>query len=182
LALSILAILFALLSSFLLAWMAVVVFNTDRTDFVDNLTFKGFLTFEQTDLPPASCASVPVEYRFDCDPDPNTSIERCAARGCCWQPPHDSSNKNGAAPLTINHESASNTNVPYCFYPSGHRSHKIINATREDFGYTVFYGIMMTSGYPGDAAIVRMDLILYGQGILRIKVSQSKVKFIYFIF
>jgi len=121
-----------------------------------------------------SCSSVPLEYRlamdairarlelslfrFDCDPDPHATPERCAQRGCCWSPPEASQNEDLA------------TSVPYCFYPTGHRSHAFVNATRSKHGFSLFYALLAPSGYPKDVQLVQVDLIVYADDILRIKV------------
>ncbi len=100
-------------------------------------------------------------YRFDCNPDPNGTEYDCLARNCCWAPPPKNVEHGGLdIPL----------NIPYCFYPVGHRSHVLINITKTERGASAFYRLQTASGYPKDVEVVKMDITGLDQGTLRVKV------------
>ena len=111
--------------------------------------------------PPLQCAAVPVNSRFDCAPGYNVSAAGCHARGCCWlQPPSDL----GA----VQH------NIPYCFYPAGYNSHKVLKIEQSQFGVSVWYHRLLASGYPDDYDHFRLDIVMKKNNMIQIKVCFYK--------
>ncbi len=111
--------------------------------------------------PPLQCSSVPVVYRFDCQPDPKLGERECLNRGCCWDP----------SPSRVALESEP-LDVPYCFYPEGHSSYAFVNVTqmKGGSGASALYRLRSSSGYPKDSKFVRMDVVGETESRLRVKV------------
>lgn len=126
------------------------------------------------------CTDIPLSMRFDCHPDDSPTQASCEERGCCWreektlerkqpyssprlhQPTHGSSHEGGL-PL----------NVPYCFYPRDYVGYSFVNYTNEIHGYTGYLKREITSGFPGDVPILKMDVYFETETRLRIKLTDA---------
>ncbi len=163
-----------------LAWaLALVVYTRRGPELVQVLEEWEMGKEDGGSSSPARCASVPLEYRFDCNPSPNGTESDCLSRGCCWSPPPRSDGGGGDGdgdgggfhvPLDI----------PYCFYPVGHRSHSLVNVTARDTGASAYYALRQPSGYPADVDLVRMDVTMVDENTLRIKVAAAKLGLVFF--
>lgn len=115
------------------------------------------------------CAQISDALKFDCHPEDGASESNCKARGCCWVPKKKKllykeaigNSRSQLAPL----------NVPYCFYPAAYGGYKFINITETLSGSVSFLQRTFKSPYPGDVAVIRMDIRHETEQRLRIKVG-----------
>ena len=63
-------------------------------------------------------------------------------------------------------------NVPYCFYPDGYSSYKLVNATPNANGISALYEMVTASGYPRDVRLIKVDVVAETESRLRVKVEQ----------
>lgn len=116
------------------------------------------------------CEQISDEFKFDCYPEDGATESRCKARGCCWVSRNKKLlNKDSVENSRVHHASL---NVPYCFYPSGYGGYKFINITETPSGSISFLKRTFKSPYPGDVAVIRMDIRYETEQRLRIKVIQ----------
>jgi hypothetical protein len=92
--------------------------------------------------------------RFDCFPQQTVSEDSCKTRGCCWIPVNSSLE-----------------GVPYCFYPAKFRSYRYLNISSTDKGKTAYLEKVVSSPYPGDIELVKIDFNYIDENILQVKVS-----------
>jgi hypothetical protein len=130
--------------------------------------------FSEHNIHPSSasaeqCAQISDAFKFDCHPEDAASESRCKARGCCWVREKKkllykeavANKRSQLAPL----------NVPYCFYPAAYGGYKFINITETPSGSVSFLQRTFKSPYPGDVAVIRMDIRYETEQRLRIKVG-----------
>jgi hypothetical protein len=103
------------------------------------------------------CSGFKDSDRFDCFPQQNVSEDTCKNRGCCWIPSSKSS-KDGLG-------------IPYCFYPSKFRSYRYLNISSTDKGKTAYLEKVVSSPYPGDIQLVKIDFNYIDENVLQVKVS-----------
>ena len=115
------------------------------------------------------CAQISDAFKFDCHPEDGASESNCKARGCCWVPKKKKLLYKEA--IGNNRSLLSPLNVPYCFYPAAYGGYKFINITETLSGSVSFLQRTFKSPYPGDVAVIRMDIRYETEQRLRIKVS-----------
>lgn len=107
------------------------------------------------------CAQISDAFKFDCHPEDGANEPNCKARGCCWYNEAIGNNRSQLSPL----------NVPYCFYPAAYGGYKFINITETHSGSVSFLQRTFKSPYPGDVAVIRMDIRYETEQRVRIKVG-----------
>ena len=65
-------------------------------------------------------------------------------------------------------------NVPFCYFPSGHRSYALVRSVRNSTTASLFYQETLSSGYPKDVEMIRMDVTILAEDIVRVKVDFNK--------
>ncbi|XP_076060540.1 lysosomal alpha-glucosidase-like [Oratosquilla oratoria] len=114
---------------------------------------------------PTMCLDIPLELRFDCHPENEVSQQSCEAKGCCWKevvPEMKKLHKNNSSiPLSI----------PYCFYPRDYVGYKFKNLTTNANGLSGFLQREVSSGFPNDIPVIKMDFIFETEERLRIRVT-----------
>jgi len=115
------------------------------------------------------CAQISDAFKFDCHPEDGASASNCKARGCCWAPKRKKLLYKEA--IGNNGSQLSSLNVPYCFYPAAYGGYKFINITETPSGSVSFLQRTFKSPYPGDVAVIRMDIRYETEQRLRIKVG-----------
>jgi len=106
------------------------------------------------------CSQISDAFKFDCHPEDGANEPNCKARGCCWYKEAIGNNRSQLSPL----------NVPYCFYPAAYGGYKFINITETHSGSVSFLQRTFKSPYPGDVAVIRMDIRYETEQRLRIKI------------
>lgn len=104
--------------------------------------------------PPELCSvGVAEDDRFDCHPDNNANSDQCLARGCCWN------------------ETRSNTNIPFCYFPTGYQGYKVASAEEGPDCIVVNLERQIASGFPKDIKYVRVEITTLDEHKLRIKID-----------
>lgn len=106
----------------------------------------------------AACSPRSEELRFDCHPDANASLERCATRGCCWS----------------NQLSGSFNRGPACYFPQNYPGFQIIRSSvRSDRSiYWLRRNAATSFIYPAINDL-KLQVIHIGPNIARIVLTDS---------
>lgn len=102
------------------------------------------------------CSVTSDDYKFDCFPRGKADQKSCEERNCCWSP------------------SSSNSQVPWCYYPSNYSNYKFINVTKSRNEIIAFFNLTSNTNYKDNVKILCMDISLQTAQRLRIKVNISQ--------
>lgn len=126
------------------------------------------------------CDDMPLSQRFDCHPGGNPTQTLCEARGCCWQEAEVPKRPKPFPSPRLHRPTRGPAlddlpiSVPFCYYPRDYRSYSFVNATPTDHGYTAFLKLHTASGYPGDVALLRMDVLYETDTRIRVKIRDAQ--------
>lgn len=108
------------------------------------------------------CSLTSDDYKFDCFPRGKANQKSCEERNCCWSP------------------STSNSQVPWCYYPSNYSNYKVINVTESINGIVAFFNLTTKTNYKDDVKILCMNILFQTAQRLRIKVIYYVIYIHYF--
>lgn len=139
-------LIFLIVCCFVILFCIVYFHSTSKEEEIPKYTGSEFmpLTGDQ--------CSIVISKRFDCLPRGPTTEENCISKGCCWGKIEDK-------------------NVPWCFYPVQYSSYKFINVSEYDRGITAYLESTITSPYPNDVKLLKLDVQYISDVQLRVKVS-----------
>ena len=154
---AVILLLFTFLCGFIWFWH----WNNDDSPLTDELKTIDFLPDNNdSSVLSGKCDVVPAEFRFDCDPRTDADEKTCLDRGCCWNP--------------VRKEDSARMGIPFCYYPPGFANYRLTRTTRTRSGLRADYQLSVKSGYPKDAGIVRMDVMIRSGNSLRVKIYDPK--------
>lgn len=98
------------------------------------------------------CSVTSDDHKFDCFPRGSADKKSCEERNCCWSP------------------KTTNSQIPWCYYPSNYSNYKVINVTKSRNEIVAFFNLTTNTNYKDDIKILCMDVSLQTAQRLRIKV------------
>ncbi|XP_077172990.1 lysosomal alpha-glucosidase-like [Paroedura picta] len=107
--------------------------------------------------PPAKCASVPEDLRFDCYPERSTVVTRelCESRGCCF------------------FETGRARGVPWCFYPPDFPSYALGSVNETQLGLAAFLTRQTKAYYPKDIEKLQLLVEFETDTRLHVKITDA---------
>lgn len=106
------------------------------------------------------CSVISDDYKFDCFPRGKADQNSCEERNCCWSP------------------STSNSQIPWCYYPSNYTNYKVINVTKSRNEIVAFFNLTSNTNYINDIKVLCMTVLLQTAQRLRIKVINKYFRLI----